>query len=215
MEKKSVLRYLIELVIVIVGVTIAFWLNTRAESIKENQTLKNYYTELLSDLKQDSVLLANSIKLNERKVNLMVRAMGLYGQVPVNRDSIFIYSQQVGNYYFFEPNDITYQSMINSGDFKLISNLELKRQLVSLYHRYETIEEFQDNHLQALDDNYFPHYVQLVDYITYQPIKPLEKDILIKNYFAYSANDVNGHVNFYRSALRKVIKLDSLISEEL
>ena len=211
MKNKGIYQYFIELVIVIVGVTIAFWLNTRAESIKENKTLKNYYAELRSDLEQDRKTISLIITANEKKQQDMVSAMRLYQEEPVNGDSIFYYSQMVGNYYFFDPKDITYNSMINSGDLKLINDPELKRLLVSLYDKYQTIDYLQQNHLQALDENYFPRYVLMVDYITGEVLQPLEEDILIKNYFAFSANELGTHVEFYKSALKVNQTLDSLI----
>lgn len=211
MEQKSFLRYLIELLIVIVGVTIAFWLNTRAEAAKEQKVLNNYYSELRSDLETDRKILERTISSNENKLNKMVQAMGLYQTGEPARDSVLAYSQQIGNYYFFDPKDITYRSMISSGDLKLINNLSLKRKLVSLYDRYETIDMLQQNHLQALDNNYFPKYVYMVDYLSGEVLEPIEKDILVKNYFAFSANELSTHLAFYNVALKQNQELDSLI----
>lgn len=101
--------------------------------------------------------------------------------------------------------------MINSGDLKLISNLEFKRKLVSLYDRYESIDELQRNHLQALDENFFPKYVYMVDYITGEVLVPIEENILVKNYFGFSANELQTHIAYYRSALKRNQQLDSLL----
>lgn len=215
MESKSFLRYLIELVIVIAGVTIAFWLNTRAEALKEEQTLHNYYRELISDLAQDRKNLDFSITKNRQKLEMLMKAMRLYDEAPPSRDSIFIYSQQIGNYFFFYPNDITYRSMINSGDLKLIGNLEFKRKLVSLYDRYKSIDELQRNHLQALDENFFPKYVYMVDYISGEVLVPIEENILVKNYFAFSANELQTHTAYYQSAVKTNQQLDSLLRGKL
>lgn len=215
MDKKSFARYLIELVIVIVGVTIAFWLNTKAETSKENMILSNYYNELLSDLDDDRNTLNQSIRRNELKLTDMITALQLYQNKEPSRDSIFKYSKLVGNYNFFDPQDITYRSMISSGDLKLINDFQLKRKLVSLYDTYKVIDDFQNNHLQALDENYFPKYVKMVDYVEDKVLEPIEADILIKNYFAFSANELSTHIKFYERALEKNSQLDSLIRTKM
>lgn len=212
MKHKSFLRYLIELVIVITGVTIAFWLNTRAEEMKEQKILSNYYLELQSDLQMDRKALERCVNDNQNKRSLMIKAMAMYLNGEPQRDSVFYYSRFVGNYYFFDPRDITYRSMISSGDLKLISDMELKRRLISLYDTYQLIEELEDNYLEALDENYFPKYVELVDYVEGEVIAPIEEDMMIKNYFAYSANDLGSHISLYKLALRKNQLLDSLIA---
>lgn len=215
MNPKSFWRYIIELIIVIAGVTIAFWLNTRAESAKEHRTLTNYYTEIRADLSEDRKLLERIIRLNESKMKDMIAGIGQYRKGTLNRDSIFFYSQKIGAYNFFDPKDITYRSMINSGDFKLIENLVVKRKLIGLYNLYQGIEELEKNHLQALDQNFFPKYVYMVDYISGELLAPIEKDILVKNYFAFTANELSVHSSHYMAALKRNKELDSLIANEL
>ena len=215
MEKKSLWRYVVELLIVIVGVTIAFWLNTRAEASKEEQTLNNYYKELQSDLMDDQKFLAKAVKFNETKGEVMVKALELYLQGTPSRDSVYKYTQEVGNYFFFEPKDVTYRSMISSGDLKLVENFPLKRKLISLYDYYDVIDQFQINHLRALDDNYFPKYVYMVDYMSDEVVVPIEEDLMIKNYFAFCANEMSQHVGYYQTALDRNKQLISAIEEEL
>ena len=214
MGKKSFFRFIVELVVVITGVTIAFWLNTKAEQKKEQKNLENYYQELVSDLEEDRKLLERIIDKNTNKRNEMVKAISLYSEPVPSRDSIFAYSQLMGNYNFFDPTDITYQSMINSGDLKLMDNIILKRKLISLYDLYEIIDYLQKNHLQALDENFFPKYVYMVDYITGEVLQPIEKDILVKNYFGFMASELSAHLNYYKSAVELNLQLDSLISSE-
>ena len=211
MQKRTVSYFLTELLIVIVGVTIAFWLNTRAEENKEKQVLNRYYNELLSDLSQDRNMLERVIDINTQKKNQMENAIKLYQKPEIIRDSVFYYTQLIGNYNFFSPKNITYQSLISSGDLKLINDMNVKRRLMSLYQRYENIDELQQNHLEALDENFFPRYVLMVDYIKGEVLEPIEQNILVKNYFAFSYNELTTHLAYYQSAFNLNQKLDSLI----
>lgn len=211
MKSKSFVQYFIELLIVIVGVTIAFWLSTRAESSKEQKILSNYYIELRTDLASDRKLLESNIRNNEVKAEQMGRALQFYFEGKPNRDSIFLYSSIIGEYDFFDPKDITYRTMLNSGDLKLINDFAIKRKLVALYDFYQAIENQQQNHLQALDQNFFPKYVYMIDYVAGDVLQPIEEDILVKNYFAFSASEVGRHVAYYKAALKTNKELDSLL----
>lgn len=215
MSKKPLFRYLIELVIVIAGVTIAFWLNTRAEAAKEQKILDNYYVELLADLDKDRKKLDWNIETNTKKKERMISAVRLYLTGHATRDSVYKYCEMIGNYDFFYPKDITYRSMVSSGDLKLITNFDIKRKMISLYDHYELIEELQENHLQALDKNYFPKYVYMVDFITQEVVEPIEEDMLIKNYFGWCANDLSNQIGYYQSAMKRNLALDSLIKISL
>ena len=71
----------------------------------------------------------------------------------------------------------------------------------------------QENHLEAMDVNYFPRHESLIDYVTGEILRPIEQDILIKNYFVFMVNELDTHVRFYQSALDKNQKLEDLIQD--
>ncbi|MCP4460453.1 MAG: hypothetical protein GY816_20895, partial [Cytophagales bacterium] len=85
-----------------------------------------------------------------------------------------------------------------------------------LHSRYEEIENLQDNWMQALDDNYFPFVMLNFDYSTWETANPeFHKELLIKNFFSFSINDLNTHVAYYKHVKKSAVKLDSLIGEKL
>ncbi|NMM49926.1 hypothetical protein [Marinigracilibium pacificum] len=211
MNKSKIFNYLIELLIVIVGVSIAFWLNTQADSKKERDILNGYYREFLNELEEDRSLLEKNISNSISKQENMIRASQLYQKPTVSIDSLVMYAMEIGNYYFFTPNDITYRSMINSGDLKLITDLSLKRKLTRLYKLYNVIDEAQQNHLQALDENYFPLIVNQIDYEKGEAISSIDGNLLIKNYFIFSINELDAHIYLYKKAMKLNEELDSLI----
>ena len=61
--------YFIELFIVIIGVSIAFWLSQIAEENREDLVRRNYMKDIQSDLKDDIKSLDWAIEFNTKKIN--------------------------------------------------------------------------------------------------------------------------------------------------
>jgi len=107
-------------------------------------------------------------------------------------------------------------SLIQSGDLKLIDSEQTKRELMRLLRIYESIDNAQNNFLQALDDNYFPILLSKVDMIDF---KAMDSDyfygIEIKNYCAFTLNETSQHIGNYEYAQSQVNTVMQLIENEL
>ena len=211
--KGKLLFYAGELLIVIIGVSIAFWLNQVGEERKEAAIRNTYFKELHDDISYDILFLEQCIKLNEAKIQETMNVVAFYEDAELNKDSIVSRIFDIGEYHFFKPRDFTYQSIITSGDFKLINDPHIKKELIRLHSHYRLIEEAQNNYLDALDNNFFPFLVERIDYLTGEPlVDNLHKSIMIKNHFLYTVNDVAGHIRYYNRAIKSAENLDSLIT---
>ncbi|MCP4456853.1 MAG: hypothetical protein GY816_02320, partial [Cytophagales bacterium] len=114
--------HLIELFIVIVGVSIAFWLSQISQESRDEVVRKNYLSDIQSDLRNDIRMLDFAIDFNVKKVRGIDSVAGLFVKADDHRDVIIDQITQLGNYTFFQPENFTYQSMIASGDFKLLND---------------------------------------------------------------------------------------------
>ncbi len=161
-------EYFIEFIIVILGITIAFWLTNQSELRKEKRLEKAYLKQLLDDLNQDIESFNITTKFNKNKTASLNECL-IYiveHQGMLSADTIAKYALQVGNYNFFYPSNHTYLTLQQSGDLRLLQSQKLKKNLVVLYQSYNLIKNEQDNLIQALDDNFFPELYTNVDMIT-------------------------------------------------
>jgi hypothetical protein len=117
--------YFIELLIVIIGISIAFWLNNMALEDKANREKIAYLKDIKSDLKKDSLRLTYNIKNNEVKKEKLDYSLQLI-QESAQIDSVLNYIIEIGNYDFFNPDNFTITSLLQSGDLKLIDSEETK-----------------------------------------------------------------------------------------
>jgi hypothetical protein len=106
--------------------------------------------------------------------------------------------------------------MQESGDFRLLTNDAIKKEILRLDRRHKDIAMLQTNYLQALDDGYIPLMMNKFDLVSSQLTDPsLLEDQLFRNFFAYVGNDTRGLAANYRDARAKSEKLISLIDEQL
>jgi hypothetical protein len=210
MSKINWKNHFIELIIVIIGISVAFWLNNLASESRERELEASFISDLRLDLKKDSSKLEFSLKNNDRKIEALSVGLSLIqtDTQHIYSDSLFSSMLQIGNYNFFVPENLTITSLLQSGDFKMIRSTELKKELLRLQKIYEQIDWSQKQLLQALDDNYFPLILNKVDMVAQTPIDPdFFYSIEVKNYCAFSINDTQQHNQFYKSAIKQLNKL--------
>lgn len=207
--------HLIELLIVIIGISIAFWLNNVASESKDNKVKLTYLADIKSDLIKDSIRLSSNIRNNEAKNEKLHHSLKLIQQnAPV--DSVLAYVIQIGQYDFFRTESFTLSSLLQSGDLKLIDSEETKRELLRLLKLYEEIDNMQKNFLQALDQNYFPMLLSKVDMIEFKAIDPdYFYGVEIKNYNVFTINETDQHIRMYKYARQQASRVLEVIENEL
>lgn len=198
---------LIEFLIVLLGITIAFWLSNLGEEKKESRLEEAYIQDLNTDLIQDQKALQYSIKENEEKFETLKQAYLYFSksESKIPMDSLIGFAQTIGNYFHFTPNDYTYLSLQQSGDFKILKDRTLKKSLIELYGLYGLINVEQVNVIDALDRNYFPILTKKYDMITGDVVEPAYfESAEFRNTIMFNLNEINTLVAFYKRALEKV-----------
>lgn len=202
--------YFIEFLIVLLGITIAFWLSNLGEAEKERVLEKVYLEDLKNDLQDDLKALKYSITQNEKKLTTLSKGIRYYQGADngVTLDTLVSYAGLIGNYYHFSPNDYTYISLQQSGDFKIISSQDLKKSLIELYKLYEFIELEQLNVLTALDLNYFPLLMENYDMVTGTVVNPdYFNSTFFRNNMGFTLNEISTLIRLYTNAKEYLTKI--------
>lgn len=135
-----------EIVLVIVGILVALYINNLSDIRKERQRevayLENIKTDLrLSIAEMDSYLADRSAKIEAAK-----RLVGHFEGVPItdynafNADGVSIYSWKK----FYISNN-TFQELVNSGGLAIISNARIKNQLLDIESLYKKMKSEEDH----------------------------------------------------------------------
>ncbi len=157
---------------------------------------------------------AGIIKFSENKNELPNKGLALIQSDKKHKfsDSLIQILVNIGNLNFFNSENYTLTSLLQSGDFKLINSNDLKKELLRLLKMYEDIQKSQFNLAQALDNNYFPMIATKLDMTNlHTPYPDFFYSLVMKNYCAYTINDTNMLINQYKQALKQVNKLLKMI----
>ena len=180
---KSTWKYTLrEIIIVIIGITIAFSMNKCADNVKDHKLKSQYLTNLKSDVEADKVQLQKNMEAIDKKLASCSKIIPVLNS-NTNQDMQLMYNIfDIVKYENFSPKSITYKTLINSGDLKLIENFKLKTTIQQHYSNYDEMADVYVRHTSLIKD-YLGHY--LVNYADYDLIPqgkgPFLDEIKLKN----------------------------------
>ena len=128
-----------EILIVIIGITIAFSINKCADNSKNKADKFQYLTNIKSDIITDKEQLENNLESINEKIKTSREIIPLLETNAPEKMSIMRKLFSISSVTSFTPNDITYQTLINSGDFKLINDFNLKKTIEQHYSSYKIL----------------------------------------------------------------------------
>ncbi|KAA0226677.1 hypothetical protein KJ068_04785 [bacterium] len=134
------LNHFIELVVVFIGITAAFALNSWWENHKQVQAERMYLSDFSQDLLSDAESLHAIIPANEAKLNRVGRFLWQdlqNNQWPV--DSAAAILVETLSAQTFAPKNSTYESIKNSGNLGLLSDYRLRKELIAYYEIFSEV----------------------------------------------------------------------------
>ena len=209
---KKQFRYALgEILIVIVGISIAFSLNKCADNTKDEKLRAQYLTSLKGDLEIDRQHLQDNVTAIEDKIGALSQILPLLNTDAENKNSVIpnLLFRKVAGLSSFVPKDITYQTMVNSGDFRLINDFELKTAIETHYAGYKTILKDYERQ-ETIHKEYFGPY--LIDYADYDAMRRGELGLTNEKRLKNILQSMQGAFYFKKSASERGIKsCDSLM----
>lgn len=138
--KKLELGYIIqEIVIVIIGISIAFTLNNWKANQADIKLQQQYLDNMASDIQQELEQLEVNRQEIQTKLGLIRTVRPLLNMPNNRRDTVAGKIFEIAKSVSFNPVNTTYQTLINSGDMKLINDFELRRSVEEHYSLHKII----------------------------------------------------------------------------
>ncbi|MBU2927447.1 DUF6090 family protein [Winogradskyella psychrotolerans] len=171
-----------EIIIVIIGISIAFSMNKCAENAKDNKLKTQYLTNLKSDIEADKAHLQKNIEAINNKLELCSKIIPVLNS-GTDQDMQLLYNIfEIVKYENFSPKSTTYKTLIHSGDLKLIEDFKLKTTIQQHYSNYDELADVYVRHTSLIKD-YLGNY--LVNHSDYDQIQkgnsPFLDEIKLKN----------------------------------
>lgn len=208
---------LLEIVIVIVGISIAFWLNNWGEEQKERKLEVEFLKTLRSDLASDSAAFAYQIGENRENVKYLDSFVEVLRNEDYANDSIEWFVGTFLNRNNWIINDNTYEILKSGGKLDIIQDFDLRSD-ISAYFRIRTyqtermldvIQTFLDNQMNVYltkDTDYF---------IQNNPDKAFIQDTEFQNLLTLWFFFNGAKLGLYEEILDDITELVSKLDEEL
>jgi hypothetical protein len=207
---------LVDLLVVILGISIAFGINNWADSRKNERKKEQYLVNLSNDLRVDSVALIKHQQGLENLRDAIDTLQALtYRRDLSKADTIAKVIMKLGSAGFFTPEDYTYRALQQTGDFSLLSADSLLLAVAKLYDIYGKLQLFEDLYKTVQFDYVIPYNFNY-NYYTGEMLDP-------EMYFQPKMSEVLGgldsntyaRLNMTIRAQEQLATIRRLINEEL
>lgn len=218
MKKINWLDHITNLLVVILGISIAFYLEGyRAE--KDNQAQERRYLEsLVTDLNADIEALDTLIQVND----MIIKATNSLSSA-TNESGYDDHSKLRNDVLMIQynpplvPQGTIYESMKASGKMDLVNDFELRNKLVELYEQYyrgtSQYDEALDQHLR---DFIKPFFIKSIRYTSGTTVEgdflqsPEFQNIIFSYRYLFEAKN-----DFYREVRKQVEEVKELVKARL
>ena len=138
-------EYFLEFLMIFLAVTLGFFAENIREHYTENERAKQYAQSLYDDLRADTATIQRTYDEKEWIKSKFDSAEIILASNDLSKNNEFIY--YIERYLtindIFSPQDVTYQQLRSSGNFRYIKNIALYKGLAgyyNLYSRYQSVD---------------------------------------------------------------------------
>ena len=234
-DKKYIIKYSFEFVVIVLGISVSFWLNelsidnqNEVERVKvlnslkmEIQEIRNYTDEREKTWQTDLNLLnllLDPIDLNSTSDSIL--------KITTSKSRIETF---LVIYRVFEPPMNRYYSIINSGDLKFVKSNKIKEVLSRLHNTSFSYVETTVEYEKQLKQSFLPFIaenhpsiiiarddqnVSMKEYVL-KLVNAIEKDIKLKANFSMVKRYLEYKLNFLRIYVVIMEDLEAEINKEL
>jgi len=158
-----------EILIVIIGITIAFSMNTCAENSKNKRLKTKYFENLRDDIQSDKANLEDNLVKLKSKRGILLNSFRYFPPMAPKRDSALASSLfNTAQIVEFSSKNSTYQTLINSGDLNLIDNFDLRTGIQEHYRKYGQLQQDYDRMVNISKKYIADYFIYNVDMDKYR-----------------------------------------------
>ncbi len=157
-----------EIIIVMVGISLAFALNNWNEKRKEENVKDLYLKSLANDIEKEMDHLTQNDSLLNLRISTIDEALRLLNKEGQEKFSAAFKIFEAANIISFYPENVTYLTMVNSGDMRLINDFDLRRKIESHYNQQHRLIKENYERILIINKKYLgKFFVNEIDYTTF------------------------------------------------
>jgi len=162
-----------EIILVVIGILIALSINNWNENKKNKIAEADYYCRILEDFEITEKLVNESLEGITSRIGISKKIIADLNKTPNNKSEILNDFLNALRQNVFVPSNIAFEDLTSSGNLKLITDIQLKNELIE----YNT---FLENILDLLQENRNEINKRMINYESATEIGMQEFDYLKK-----------------------------------
>lgn len=214
MKKINWVDHLIAFVVVVIGIFIAFQLNSYSESVRQRKTIRNHLANIKEETKSNKALLDSAIRRSEAVLGLTDEVLQhIKNQGSPEKLNTYIFRLMEYNNVYIRKN--AYLTLIESGDVRWINDYELKTKTINLYEYYKWTLALEKIASDVLIEQYYPYIRKNMDFLN---MEVQERDVYYNKEFVNSLAtyrySLNGKIIKYRDCSQQMDDYLALLDEK-
>ena len=206
-----------EIIIVVVGIIVALYLNNRNHERANDKLEIQYYQSVKNQLNEDLNTLIDVMNYDQRHFDQFTYAKKLILLNAENKtDTLGKIAMSMVRYADFRRKSNIYQTLVNSGEIIIIKNRKIKEKLESLEQDYMYINRLEVNHETIVYSQIIPDLRQV---IRFDPLKVEDPGTFFSykflNYFDILIILMGEKKEVYMKAKNEIISTIEMIDQEL
>jgi hypothetical protein len=157
--KKNWKSYFWEFLMLFLAVFCGFLAEYQLEHVIEHQREKQYIESLIADLKSDQQVLSEHIihvKNGISMMDSMIMILNTASEIEQNSGNLYFYGRLAPRLNPLSNNNRTFEQLKNSGNFRLIRNLETSNKIMTYYEKFPLIRL-----LESINETEFTDYKKI------------------------------------------------------
>jgi hypothetical protein len=195
-------NHFIELIVVFIGISLAFALDNWREDINNRKLEKQYIGSFYKDISDDASSLEEIMRISKVKVDRIERYINRLKYHTTVQDSALIIIQDIMTKTPFSPKLSTYESIKSSGNLNILSDYKLKHDIIGYYQSLIDMKMKEDVYNNYIDQFAIPFVYENLDFLNQKLIK---KNVLtskrfnnlIFGYYALLTQNLKTYKNIY------------------
>jgi hypothetical protein len=210
-------EYLIELLVVIIGITIAFGIENYAANQKQRSEELLHLKGIVDDLETDLRIFEEFMGYNETTLKYVQRLNSLILNRQVNHDSLNFLLIRAGWISNYEPRNISYNSLRTSGGLDKLRSFELRKQIVYHYeHKMKNVYFQNEIHSNYLHEYITPIQLKYSDFTSREGVnRDFFQQRENKNVFAGLEGQLSNKVDNYQEAVEDTREILNMVKAEV
>ena len=206
-----------EILLIMIGVLMAFQVSKWNEKRDDKKAELIYYENIKRQLNEDKGIISRNIDYNNRYLGQFEFADQLIeANDRSNMDTLVKISLNLVRYSDFHRTSNIYETIVNSGQLKLLNNHEIIDGLQRLEENYVYINKMENIHLDFIKLFVIPNLVESIKFSSLNAEKPEELySFQFKNRFTILIDIMKEKNEIYNHAIQEINKIIKLIDGEL